>query len=70
MNAWRLVSRNALVYRREWVVFLTGFAEPVFYLFSIGVGVGALIGGFDMGGQFVPYANFVAPAMLATSATN
>lgn len=70
MNAWRLVSRNALVYRREWVVFLTGFAEPVFYLFSIGVGVGALIGGFDMGGQFVPYANFVAPAMLATSAMN
>ena len=42
----------------------------MFYLFSIGVGVGALIGGFEMGGQFVPYANFVAPAMLATSAMN
>lgn len=54
MNAWRLVSRNALVYRRDWVVFLTGFAEPVFYLLSIGVGVGALIGAFDVGGQSVP----------------
>lgn len=70
MNAWRLVSRNALVYRREWVVFLTGFAEPVFYLFSIGVGVGALIGGFEIDGAKISYANFVAPAMLATSAMN
>lgn len=70
MNAWRLVSRNAIVYRREWVVFLTGFAEPVFYLFSIGVGVGALLGDFHVGGRLVPYAVFVAPAMLATSAMN
>lgn len=70
MNAWRLVDRNVLVYRREWTVFLTGFAEPVFYLFSIGVGVGALIDGFEVGGQVIPYAMFVAPAMLATSAMN
>lgn len=70
MNAWRLVSRNALVYRREWAVFLTGFAEPVFYLFSIGVGVGALLGGFEVDGRQIPYAHFVAPAMLATSAMN
>lgn len=70
MNAWRLVSRNALVYKREWVVFLTGFVEPVFYLFSIGLGVGALIHGFDVGGRTIPYAHFVAPAMLATSAMN
>jgi len=70
VNAWRLVSRNALVYRREWAVFLTGFAEPVFYLFSIGVGVGALLGGFEVDGRQIPYAHFVAPAMLATSAMN
>ncbi len=70
MNAWRLVSRNALVYRREWIVFLTGFLEPVFYLLSIGIGVGALIHGFEIGGRTIPYAHFVAPAMLATSAMN
>lgn len=70
MNAWRLVARHALVYRRSWVVFLTGFLEPVFYLFSIGIGVGAMIRGFDVGGQIVPYAVFVAPAMLAASAMN
>ncbi len=70
MNGWRLVERNVLVYRRSWVVFLTGFLEPVFYLFSIGVGVGALVHGFDVGGRVVSYAAFVAPAMLATSAMN
>ncbi len=70
MNAWRLVNRNLLVYRRQWVVFLTGFLEPVLYLFSIGIGVGALVGSFEVDGRSVPYAVFVAPAMLATSAMN
>lgn len=70
MNGWRLVERNVLVYRRSWVVFLTGFLEPVFYLFSIGVGVGALVRGFEIGGRLIGYAAFVAPAMLATSAMN
>lgn len=65
-----LTLRNVLTYRRGWWIFLTGFLEPVFYLFSIGVGVGRLVGAFDVGGQPVPYAEFVAPAMLATSAMN
>ena len=66
MMAARLIERNAYVYRRSWLVFLTGFLEPVLYLFSIGVGLGALVG--DIGG--VDYASFVAPAMLAASAMN
>lgn len=70
MNAWRLVGRNLLVYRRSWLIFLTGFAEPVFYLLSIGIGLGAMIGGVEVGGRVVEYAAFVAPAMLATSAAN
>ena len=65
-----LIYRNLAAYRRGWLVFLTGFLEPVLYLFSIGVGVGALISGFDVGGHQVTYAAFVAPAMLATSAMN
>ncbi|GMA42162.1 ABC transporter permease [Mobilicoccus caccae] len=68
--AWHLVVRHARVYRRSWHVFLTGFLEPVFYLFSIGIGVGAMIPGFEVDGVVVPYAMFVAPAMLATSAMN
>jgi lipooligosaccharide transport system permease protein len=65
-----LLHRNFTVFKRGWVFFLTGFAEPVLYLFSIGVGVGALVGGFTMQGQEVGYTDFVAPAMLATAAMN
>jgi lipooligosaccharide transport system permease protein len=66
MLAARLVERNFLVYRHAWLPFLTGFLEPVLYLFSIGVGLGALVGRIDG----VDYASYVAPAMLATSAMN
>lgn len=66
-----LVERNLRVYRRGWLLLVSGFFEPVFYLFSLGVGLGALVGDVDAGGgQRVPYAVFVAPAMLATSAMN
>ncbi|MEQ6899481.1 ABC transporter permease [Nocardioides sp. YIM 152588] len=65
-----LVLRNFLCYRRAWKLFLTGFLEPVFYLFSIGIGVGALVEGFTVGGREVSYAAFVAPGMLAASAFN
>jgi len=70
-NGWKLVHRNYLVYRRAWVVFLTGFFEPVLYLFSIGIGVSQLVGGVTLpGGEVVAYTAFVAPAMLAASAMN
>ena len=65
-----LLFRNFLAYRGAWYIFVSGFLEPVFYLFSIGVGVGQLIGGFHFNGQFVEYAAFVAPGMLAASAMN
>jgi len=69
-SAWRMVHRNFLAYRRGWIFFLTGFLEPVLYLFSIGVGVGQMIQGFSFHGQVIPYAVFVAPGMLAASAMN
>ena len=59
-----------MVYRQAWKLFLTGFLEPVFYLFSIGIGVGQLIDTFEFNGQQIPYAEFVAPGMLAASAFN
>ena len=52
-----------------WLVLISGFLEPVLYLFSIGIGVGALVGDLTLpGGRVVSYAAFVAPAMLASSA--
>ena len=66
-----LVERNIMSYRHGWIAILTGFFEPVFYLFSLGIGLGALIRTVTTdGGQRVPYASFVAPALLAASAMN
>jgi lipooligosaccharide transport system permease protein len=62
----RLLERNLIVYRHTWVIIFSGFFEPVFYLFSIGVGIGALVG--DLNG--VSYKAFVAPALLASSSMN
>ena len=71
MNALLLVERNLLVYRRLWLAFLSGFFEPVFYLFSLGIGIGALVGGtIVVDGRAVDYTTFVAPALLASSAMN
>ena len=66
----RLVERNVYVYRRTWMIIVSGFFEPVFYLVSIRLGLGALVGDVQVGGQTVSYAEFVAPALLATSAMN
>ncbi len=66
-----VVGRNATAFRRAWVLLLSGFVEPVFYLFSLGVGIGALVGDVTTdGGTRVSYAAFVAPALLAASAMN
>ena len=68
--AGRLVYRNMVVGRRSWLLFVSGFFEPVFFLLGIGLGVGALVGDVSYGGELVPYKEFVAPAMLAASAMN
>lgn len=68
--SWRLVLRNYLAHKRSKVFFLTGFLEPLLYLFSIGIGVGQLIDSFEFNGRTVEYAAFVAPGMLAASAMN
>jgi lipooligosaccharide transport system permease protein len=65
-----LIERHARVYRHTWIVLASGFFEPLFYLLSIGVGIGKLVGSVSFGGHPVVYSSFVAPALLATSAMN
>ncbi|MBY5164134.1 ABC transporter permease [Nitriliruptoria bacterium AS10] len=63
--------RNFLSARTHPMVFFGGFFEPVLYLFSLGVGLGALAPDIALGdGTTVSYVQFVAPAMLASSAMN
>lgn len=66
-----LVERNMRAYRRAWLLLLSGFVEPVLYLFGLGVGLGSLVGEVTTdSGRVVPYALFVAPALMASSAMN
>jgi len=66
-----LIERHARVYRHAWSVLISGFFEPLFYLLSIGIGLGELVGTVSgPGGHSVGFTSFVAPALLATSAMN
>lgn len=67
----RLVERNLYVYKHGWIVILSGFFEPLFYLLGIGFGLGALVGAIPgPGGEPISYQLFVAPALLASSSMN
>jgi lipooligosaccharide transport system permease protein len=67
-RAFLLVERNFTVYRRAWLIIASGFFEPVFYLLSIGFGLGALVGEISADGRTLEYTSFVAPGLLAASA--
>jgi lipooligosaccharide transport system permease protein len=70
-RAGLMVERNLYVYRRTWLVIVSGFFEPLFYLLGIGFGLGALIGAVTgPGGEEISYQLFVAPALLAASSMN
>jgi lipooligosaccharide transport system permease protein len=67
----RLIERHARAYRRAWLVFISGVFEPLFYLLSVGLGLGVLVGKVaGPGGQLIPYREFVAPGLLAVSSMN
>ncbi len=71
-NVTAVLERGLIAIRRQnWGIILSGFFEPVFYLLSMGVGMGGLVGTVAVvGGQQVSYAAYIAPALLATSAMN
>ncbi len=61
---WR---RNFALYRRTWKLnLLPNFFEPILYLVSIGIGVGAYVD--QMGGT--SYIAFLAPGLVAVAAMN
>ena len=67
----RMLERHWVINRSGgWLIVLSGFFEPVFYLLSIRVGFGALVGDVVDGGRVMSYAEFVAPALMAASAMN
>jgi len=69
-RARRVLARNIRAYRRGWLLLVSGFFEPLFYLLSIGLGLNHLVGHLHLNGRVVTYATYVAPGLLASSAMN
>lgn len=71
-NARSVVYRGVLASKSSnAIVIVSGFFEPVFYLLALGLGLGSLIGTVQTAdGVDVPYAAFIAPALLAVAAMN
>ena len=65
-----LFERNIMSHRRTWAIIVSGFFEPLFYLLSLGYGLGGYVGDVVIDGEQIEYAAFVAPALLAASAFN
>jgi lipooligosaccharide transport system permease protein len=64
LSVWK---RNFALYRRTWKLnLLPNFFEPILYLVSMGIGVGAYIQ--EMGGT--SYVAFIAPGLVAVAAMN
>lgn len=61
----------AVLFKQNWLIFVSGFIEPVLYLAAMGYGVGSMVGVVQgPGGTEISYAAYIAPALLATSAMN
>lgn len=59
----------ATVYRRTWRGSIIGrFLSPLFFLLSMGLGLGALVDDRSGGIDGSPYLHFVVPAIVATQA--
>lgn len=69
-SPFRMVQRNAMVYRRVWLgsVF-SNFLQPALFLIAIGIGLGSMIdrSGRTLAGG-VTFLQFLAPGLLAATA--
>ncbi|WP_227767036.1 ABC transporter permease [Zhaonella formicivorans] len=65
LQAWQVFKRNLLVFKKIWVTNITfNFLEPLMYLGAMGYGLGMYV--TDI--QGMPYLNFIAPGLIASSA--
>ena len=71
-NVGAVLERGFKVIKNQnWMILVSGFFEPVFYLLAMGIGMGGLVGEVSgPGGEPITYAAYIAPALLATSAMN
>lgn len=71
-NARAVIERGfKVILTQNWIILASGFFEPVFYLLAMGYGLGNLVGTVEgPGGAQIPYLQYIAPALLATSAMN
>ncbi|HNR43968.1 MAG TPA: ABC transporter permease [Methanofastidiosum sp.] len=64
LKPWR---RNIVTFFRTWKLnFVPPFLEPVLYLLALGFGLGGFIENVDG----IPYAKFIAPALVSISVMN
>jgi lipooligosaccharide transport system permease protein len=62
---WRVFSRNFLVFLKTWKAnIMFNFVEPVMYLWAMGFGLGVYV---EMV-QGIPYVQYLAPGLIASSA--
>lgn len=67
--AFHIIERNALAWRGLPLLFFSNVLEPAFFLLSIGIGLGVMVGDVALpSGTEVPYKVFVGAGMLASSA--
>lgn len=65
-----IVERNIIFFKRDWVILVAGFFEPIFWLVGISAGLSTIIDDIEFRGDLVEYTAFVAPGLIAVSAMN
>jgi lipooligosaccharide transport system permease protein len=67
--AFHIIERNALAWRGLPLLFFSNVLEPAFFLLSIGVGLGVMVGEVQLpSGTTVPFDVFVGSGMMASAA--
>jgi lipooligosaccharide transport system permease protein len=68
IGAVRVIEHNAFVFRRLWRgSIMVSFFTPLFFLASMGLGLGSLVNRSAGGVGGVPYIDFLAPGLLAAT---